>query len=367
MKPTRPRGQCRLAAALAASTIAALAGCGTPGSPQPPSLNLPDRVTDLSAVRAGDRVTITWTNPKRNTDKLPLKTNVGVRVCRKEGTGECVTAGQLQLAPGADGSFTDTLPAALAGGSPRALSYFVELKNRNGRSAGLSDAAAVLAGQAPAPVDGLAAEVRKDGIVLRWNPDTADAAVRLRRTLLTPIAAKPHAGPLAPPAEAIEQDLIVESGVHGGRTLDQQITFGQTYEYRAQRVIRVPVEGQTVELAGEMSAPIRIEAVDVFPPAIPSGLAAVATAPDAASGTPASIDLSWQPGTEADLAGYEVYRREDVTPWQRISGEQPVAGPAFHDAHVLAGHTYTYGVSAVDQRGHESGRSAEAQETVPNP
>jgi fibronectin type 3 domain-containing protein len=103
----------------------------------------------------------------------------------------------------------------------------------------------------------------------------------------------------------------------------------------------------------------------VFPPAIPTGLVAVATAADAASSTEPSIDLSWQPNTEADLVGYEVYRREDQTPWQRISGDQPAIGPAFHDAHVLAGHTYRYGVSAVDKGGHESGRSQEAQETVP--
>jgi fibronectin type 3 domain-containing protein len=42
-----------------------------------------------------------------------------------------------------------------------------------------------------------------------------------------------------------------------------------------------------------------------------------------------------------------------------------VVGPAFHDAQVAPGHTYTYAVSAVDQGGHESARSAEARETVP--
>ena len=82
---------------------------------------------------------------------------------------------------------------------------------------------------------------------------------------------------------------------------------------------------------------------------------------------PASIDLSWQPDTEPDLAGYDVYRREDETPWQRISGDQPVVGPAFHDAHVLPGHTYRYGVSAVDQAGMRAAAPPEAAETVPNP
>jgi fibronectin type 3 domain-containing protein len=132
-----------------------------------------------------------------------------------------------------------------------------------------------------------------------------------------------------------------------------------------QRIARVQVDGRTIELAGEISQPIRVDAQDVFPPAVPTGLAAVATAGEA--GAVPSIDLNWEPNTEPDLAGYFVYRREEETPWQRVSGDKPVAGPAFHDIGVLPGHTYRYSVSAVDRGGHESGRSAETQETVPNP
>jgi hypothetical protein len=359
---------------VATTLVVLLAGCGTPGAPQPPSLNLPDPITDLSAVRTGSQVSLTWTMPRRNTDKLPLKTNIPAHVCRREDVSdgsivECVSVGELQLAPGVDGSFTDTLPAQLAGGAPRALNYYVELKNRKGRSAGLSNAATVLAGQAPAPVAGLAAEVRKIGVVLRWVPDSSGDVIRLRRTLLTPSPAKPPSGSLPAAPEPIEQNLLIESNASapGAQALDKNITLGNTYEYRAQRLVRESVRGETVELDGELSAPIRVQALDVFPPAVPVGLAAVATAPDVASGTQASIDLSWQPNTEADLAGYEVYRREDTTPWQRISGDQAVVGPAFHDDSVLPGHTYRYGVSAVDKGGRESGRSEEAQETVPSP
>ena len=345
----------------------AIAGCGTPGAPQPPSLNLPDRVTDLSAVRAGNQVTLTWTMPKRNTDKLALKANVQVHVCRRQAAEACTPVGDLDLAPAVDGSFAETLPPALATGIPRTLDYFVELKNRNGRSAGLSNAATVLAGQAPAEVAGLSAEVRKAGVVLHWTPGNGADAVLLHRTLLTKSAAKPHESLLAPPPEPAEQNLLVQGDRAGaGRALDKTIVFGHTYEYRAQRVARVQSNGQTLELAGEVSTPIRVEAADVFPPDVPAGLAAVGSAPDAASGTEASIDLSWQPLTESDLAGYQVYRREQDSPWQRIS-TQPALAPAFHDIHVLPGHTYIYAVSAVDQAGHESVHSTEARETVPNP
>jgi hypothetical protein len=360
-----------------------------PSAPLPPSLKLPDPVTDLAATRTGNQVALTWTMPKKNTDKLLLKGNVPVRVCRKEGSASgCAQAGVLLLAPGTAGAFTDTLPDALRAGAPRALTYFVELKNRNGRSAGLSNGAVVVAGEAPRPVAGLVAEVRKQGVVLHWTAGAdveASMAVRLHRTLLTPPPVKKKAtgettaggmgGLMTPPPEPVKENLLVEKSGKTGqvldRALDENIRFGETYEYRAQRVARITVDGETMELDGPLSAPVRVEAADVFPPAVPAGLAAVAIAGE--DGTAPAIDLSWQPDTEVDLAGYAVYRRdvsaagEGSGDWQRISPAQPVVGPGFHDAHVQAGHTYSYAVSAIDQGGHESGRSVAAEETVPGP
>jgi hypothetical protein len=390
--------RCGFAVAALAAAIglvsSGLAGCGTPGVPLPPSLNLPDPVSDLSADRTGDAVKLTWTMPEKNTDKLKLKDSVLVHICRREGDGACAQAGaDLTLPPKADGTFTETLPSALATGSPRKLTYFVELKNKKGRSAGLSNGAVILAGQAPPAVMGLAAEVRKQGVVLHWvaNAETGTTTViRLHRKLVTPAPAKPQGqtGLLAPEPEPVERSLVVEAPDETPRAIDKDIRLGQTYEYRAQRVIRVTVTGpaegkppqtaqapsgsaqagpteqsQSLELAGPLSDPIRVDAADIFPPETPTGLAAIATQ----TAAEISIDLSWKANTDADLAGYAVYRREGDGPWQRISPVEPVVGPAFHDAHVRPGQTYRYAVTALDQTGHESGRSAEAQESAPQP
>jgi hypothetical protein len=366
-------------AALSFALAAFLSGCGMQGAPQPPSLKLPEPVTDLAARRAGSQVTLTWTQPKKNTDKLLLKGNVVVRLCRGSdvANASCLSAGDF--APGAKAAFTDVLPPELAAGSPRPLRYFVELRNRNGRSAGPSNSAVVLAGDAPAPVAGLAAEERKVGVVLHWaNSEAAGQdgyAIRLHRKLLTPPAAKAKPGPLAPQVEPLERTLLVDPCQPEARTglchaLDKSIRFGQSYEYRAQRVARVTVEGKTLELDGALSAPVRIEAADIFPPEAPTALAAVATigenGPEAAV-TATAIDLSWQPVADPALAGYIVYRREGDGAWQRCSPDAPLVPPAFHDMQVQPGHTYRYAVSAVGQNGHESPRSVEAEETVPNP
>jgi hypothetical protein len=372
---------------------ALMAGCGMPGAPQPPSLNLPEKVTDLAAARNGDQVTLTWTMPRRNTDKLLLKGMVQARVCRTElvpgaGSSACVAAGSTQSAPAAEAGFTETLPPPLAAGSPRALTYYVELVNRKGRSAGLSNGASVAAGQVPAAITGLTAEMRRKGVLLTWQPGVQEAGsteIRLARRLLTPPAPKPKpesgnaqpggqeepgaqqnsaSGLLAPPAEPLERSLLVKPGA-SAHALDEDVRFNERYEYRAQRVATVEVNGQTLELAGPLSVPVEIETRNTFPPAVPAGLAAVGTAGENGAGP--AIDLNWQPDTEPDLAGYIVYRREASGPWQRISPAQPVVGPAFHDANVAAGHTYRYAVSAIDQEGHESARSEAAEEMAPQP
>ena len=365
-----------IVALLIASQVAAsaLAGCGMPGAPQPPSLNLSIPVSDLSAVRIGSQVTLTWTMPTKTTDKVLLKGNIAVRVCRNEtSAASCSVAATLQLAPGADAAFTDPLPTALASGLPRVLTYSVELINRKSRSAGLSNPVEILAGEAPIAIENLAAEMSKDGVLLRWSPappGSSPIAIRLVRTLISPLTKKSDQSPLPQSVEPLEQTLLVEPADHSDRALDTSIRFGETYLYRAQRVARVMVGGSILELASPFSPPLRIDAVNVFPPGAPKGLAAVATAGENGSGP--AIDLSWLPGAEADLAGYIVYRRDVGTSsaaveWQRISSAQSVVGPGYHDPNVHPGHTYAYCVTAIDQDGHESARSAEASDTVPGP
>jgi hypothetical protein len=354
--------------------VTSLSGCGTPGAPQPPSLNLPDTVTDLAATRTGNQVTLTWKMPRRNTDKTILKAGVTARICRREGEGACFTAGVDQsVVAGGSVTYTDTLAGPLASGKPRPVSYFVELLNKKNKSAGLSNAATVVLGAAPGAVEGLKAEVRRQGVVLSWAPDSEIAAVRLERKLVTPPPArsqsqsqpKSEQGPLAPAPEPINQSLLVETGAEQGRAIDSTAHFDETYEYRAQRVIRIDVNGKVLELPGEVSAPVSVDVKDVFPPSVPTSLVAVASA--GSDGRGPSIDLNWQPDTDADLAGYIVYRRENGGEWQRVSPAAPAIEPAFHDLQVQPGHTYRYAVSAVGKSGHESERSAEADETVPQP
>jgi len=275
--------------------------------------------------------------------------------------------------PALEADFTEALPASLTAGNPRQLLYLVELRNKSGRSAGHSNPAIVPAGAVPPPISQLTAEVRTNGVVLHWSGDEPLTAVRLHRRLLTaPAAKKKDDSKIMPtPSEPVLQNLLIDpptSAAHeGNQALDSSVHFGQTYEYTAQRIQPVTLDGKPLELAGQLSAPIRVEVIDTFPPAVPTGLAAVLVPEEK------TIDLSWQPDTEEDLAGYIVYRAGETensnaaANWTRISGPQPIPSPAFRDTHIEPGHTWRYAVSAIDLTGHESRRSIEAQESVPNP
>ena len=65
-------------------------------------------------IYSGDKVTLTWTMPKRNTDKTPIKNDVAARICLQEGPGACNQVGtDVMVAPGAAGSYTDALAGTL--------------------------------------------------------------------------------------------------------------------------------------------------------------------------------------------------------------------------------------------------------------
>src|SRR5215471_7849363 len=57
-------------------------GCGSPGPPLPPSLELAQPVNDLRAVRKGDKVYLTWSVPVETTDKQNIHHRGPTQVCR---------------------------------------------------------------------------------------------------------------------------------------------------------------------------------------------------------------------------------------------------------------------------------------------
>jgi hypothetical protein len=342
-----------------------LVGCGSPGAPLPPSLNLPTPVVNLSAARVGNSVHLAWTMPTRNTDRIALRHPVPAEICRAVEKGPCASIKKLLLAPGGAGEYTDPLPPDLVQGPDRLLAYKVALLNRAGKSAGPSNAAYSAAGASPPPITGLNGLVRQDGVLLNWQAAAEGGRTVLfrieRRELTAPVAAETPKSPLAPAVPDVNQTLVVHGadGADPGHALDNSALLNRQYRYLVERVATGTVDGQPVEVQGEPSDAIVVTTADVFPPAVPQGLVAVA---DAAAG---AIDLSWSPNTDNDLAAYHVFRRDVDAGLAAQQIASVSAEPSFRDTGVQQGHTYAYSVSAIDQNGRESKQCREVEETLP--
>jgi predicted small lipoprotein YifL len=112
--------------------------------------------------------------------------------------------------------------------------------------------------------------------------------------------------------------------------------FGRQRCYTVRAVRGTPP--QTVE--SESSIPVCLTPVDVFPPAAPTALAAVA-----AEG---AISLIWEPNTEPDLGGYLVLRGKAGDATLQPVTEMPVMEARYRDTAAMPGVRYAYAVVAVD-------------------
>ncbi len=360
------RGQLLVLAALGWLT-----GCASIGPPLPPSLELPRPPADLRAVRKGDKVTLTWTIPPRTMDRQSVRYLGKTLICRgvEPRLNQCGTpVGEAAPPPDFTGkkdaggkklaaTFVDTLPVDLRLRNDfGSATYAVEVLNRAGRGASLSNQVHVpVAKTLPAPTD-YSARVTAQGVVLTWTgallslpvPNPVRRSYRVyRRT------------------EGSQQKILIgelEAGTENHLSLtDQTFEWEKTYFYRANTFTVIAQPGKPeVSIDGDDTPEVKVFADDMFPPAVPTGLQAVFSGP----GQQPFVDLIWAPVTDADLDGYNVYRHEQGAAPVKVNAA-PVKMPAFRDAQVVSGKVYFYTVSSVDLRGNESAGSEESSESVP--
>jgi hypothetical protein len=347
-----------------------LASCAQTGPPLPPSLELPKPPTDLRASRKGNRVTLSWSEPTLTTDRQSVRYLGPTLVCRSL-EPEITTCGNiaamlpapssLPAAPPKSGlprpapeTYTDTLPPAMQQQDPSVeVTYAVEALNRNARGAGLSNRVHVPAVVTLPPPGDLAAELTGDGVVLNWTSagELQSPAVQHRYRI--------YRRDESSGKDAIAGEVpLGESGP--AHFTDSTFEWEKTYLYRVAAVSIVRRPDSEVQVEGDDTPSVRVIAHDVFPPSVPAGLQAAYSG----EGQKPFIDLIWAPVTNADLAGYNVYRSDGSGPAVKLNPEL-VKSSSYRDSAVASGKTYTYSVSAVDVRGNESQRSEATAESVP--
>lgn len=340
-------------------SIGALAGCGTPGAPLPPSLGIPKPVSDLQATRKGDTVTLTWSAPTETTDGELMRKAGRMQVSRTL-SGNVMQIAQLPLPPALNdqqplATASDSLAGVLQSPAGDFVEYHVLSQNHSGRSDRTSNLAAVPLVPTPVTPQRLQAVAVPQGISLSWdqawppqnrthlNTQYVYRIMRRAEDAKTPVV-------VAQPNVANEAMAFVDTGIEWQKHYDYWITPVTLWQGTV-------IKG---EVAGDDSPVVSVFADDKFPPAVPQGLEAVYSG----MAQQPFIDLTWTPDTDPDLAGYSVYRHVGDEAPVKINAEL-VKTPSFRDTNVRPGTKYTYSVTAVDLRANESAPSPEASETVP--
>lgn len=355
-----------------------LGGCAAPGEPLERRPAVPATVTDLAARQLGNDVVLTFTMPKVNGDQRPLKQTPAIEIYRGIGPiGD-------QSSPSA--ALLVTIPAAIADqyrtdkgqiryldslrasdfpiqGADRAV-YMVRTRASAKKASADSNRAELRVYPAPEAINDLSASLSREGVDLKWTPPAktlagstaAIAEYHIYRTeAATPAAGAPTSAESAKPRAPAAQIGAATAGEYE----DTSFEFGRTYVYTVRSVTKTP-DGA---LESADSNRVTLTPTDVFPPAAPQGLVVVFV-PVEGDIAP-HLELSWAINSETDLAGYNVYRSEQVDARGTLQNAEVLRTPAFRDMSAVPGRRYVYRVTAVDRSGNESPASAAVSGGVP--
>jgi len=351
-----------------------LGGCASPGEPYERKARVPQAVTDLAAVQSGNEVVLTFTLPTESVDHRSLDQPPAIEIYRALATspGSPAAPELITTIPSAmvgtyarQGriGYSDPIPAsAFSPNTVLAGLYTVRMRVSQKKSSADSNAARLSIYPLPNPISDLKAEVTHPAIVLSWTPTQplpAGAALPIAGYRVYRAEGEPTANAAAPGAKS-SPALIGEPDAASSSFSDPNFEFGKTYVYTIRSAVQIP--GGPLLLSGDSNA-LTVAPKDTFPPAAPQDLV-LALVP-AQGGVSAHLELSWAISPETDIAGYNVYRSEQVGVLGTRLNADPMPTPAFRDMNVLPGRRYSYSVTAVDRSGNESVPSAAVSGGVP--
>jgi len=327
-------------------------GCGVKGPPRPPERLTPVSVNDLSLSVRGREVILKWSVPGKTTSGAPLRDLEGFKIFRGS-PGKCPTCPQ-RLAPIANIEYRYPKGSQAATGRmlygdrdlvPGRYIYSVRAYNKKGNESGESNLASIdLPFPASAP-EGLRAIAGDKRVELGWDPvktfETGEAITDLAGYNIYRGEEPDNYGEIP----------INSTPVQETHFIDLHVVNNRKYYY-AVRAVR-HVEGKSLE--GNLSKEVSSFPQDMTPPDPPEGFHC-----QLAQG---GVLLRWRANKEADLKGYNVYRRmKGSTIYEKLT-LTPIEETQFLDKQVVIKAWYIYRVTAVDNSpgANESRYSMECQ------
>jgi hypothetical protein len=341
-----------------------LVSCGKVGDPLPPFPRAPLTIEALVATQQGDKILLTFPLSRTPRSILPKRIDIYRLIesasdppglpeeafAARSSVIASVSAAQIPVGT-SNLSYADSIDLTPAQTQPR-YRYAVRLVNQQDQAAGFSNYALVIPLiEIAAPPTDLKTRLSQTELEITWAPPSANISGRQ-------------------PANVAGYNLYRQSGqsevrlnqkpLTEPRFTDRAFQFDTPYEYVV-RALSLPPESNNPAdaLESNPSAPAAITPKDTFAPAPPDSITIASV-----NGI---VSIFWPANSEPDTAGYHIYRAEaENTPpekWIRLNAQlhKPTS---FRDDKVQVGKQYFYQLTAVDNNGNESVRSATVSEVV---
>lgn len=371
-------------------------GCASPDEPTARRVIIPQTVQDVQGRQQGAAVVLSFTLPSQSTRKEPLAAPPAVEIYRGEIAGgagakpiEKIRMRLVYTLPAemvdsyrANGRivYRDEIEAgelARAAGAAAEWIYLVRTRAARNRVSEESNRVVVRIRPAPETVRNVSARASGQSVTVAW-PREANASYRVYRAEIAPesaAAASVDASkavlrmPLVQVAQmGASENGATTSSAQGALQVqptpvlqyqDENVELGHAYLYIVRRVTQFGDDA--VESAD--SKAVAITVVETVAPAAPQNVEAIVV--PAVATEPAYVSLSWAISSEADVAGYVVYRIEQEGIRGVRLSEALVGSPTYRDTSVAPGRRYFYSVTAVDGGDLESAPSAAVEAQIP--
>ncbi|HEX4642764.1 MAG TPA: hypothetical protein VH161_04830 [Candidatus Acidoferrales bacterium] len=364
------------ALAFALLACALIAGCAAPGDPVARHPVVPTAVADLGARQYGSAFVLAFTLPTRSLDRQALAEHPSIEIYRAElppgSVPDKQTAWQLAYTVPSEQvetylrgnrvEFHDPLaPDEFSRAAGSSLAYKIRTREARARESADSNMVTERIYPAPEAPRDVRINVTATAVTLSWAEAAMppSASARVYRVYRGVSEGSVENLPRDISQVKLKSPLELAGSSSTTEFRDVHFEFGTDYVY----TVRSAAQFGATFVESADSAPIVLTPREIFPPAAPTNLelTVMPATPQAA----AYVELSWEISSEADLAGYSVYRSDVAdSPGERVSTEI-LPSPTFRDTSVASGKHYFYRVSAVDQAGNESSKSSAAEADIP--
>ncbi|MBI4455375.1 MAG: fibronectin type III domain-containing protein [Acidobacteria bacterium] len=332
-----------------------IVSCAKIADPQPPNLTPPSTIHDLRLEQRENHIILDFSLPSTYVDGQPLELR-SVAIYRltlgRSDRPTSVTFGQMEQAAqvieklrledlekwAKDGRYQIEDVAAFADPNlifQRSFVYALRFFSAHKVASQFSNIA-FIAPIAPAAAPVLRSiRVTEHAVLLEWSapPENIDGSVPPRM-----IGYRVFRGDSISTLAKLDDIEGDERHYSDSAIVPEQIYY---YAVQARSLEEPPAFGPVSQL-------VSVTTKDVFPPVIPTGVAAMFSG--------GHVELVWEPNSEIDLQGYNIYRSGAIEGTFQKVNSTPVVVNSFSDTPPNAGVFY-YRISAVDLKGNESASS----------